>query len=53
MKHVTLSRLKVWARTRLPLDSPVRLVIESQPDQVTPEEFLVLLKAWDLIAATR
>lgn len=53
MEHVTLSKLKVWARTRLPPASPVRLAIESQPDQVSPEEFLVLLKALDLIAATQ
>ena len=52
MEHVTLSKLKVWARTHLPPGSPVRLAIESQPEQVSPEEFLVLLKAWDLIAAT-
>jgi hypothetical protein len=51
MEHVTLLKLKVWARTRPP-DSPVRLAIESQPDQVSPDEFLVLLKAWDLMAAT-
>jgi len=52
MEHVTLLKLKVWARTRLPTDSPVRLAIESQPDQVSPEDFIVLLKAWDLMAAT-
>jgi hypothetical protein len=52
MEHVTLSKLKVWARTRLPPSSPVLLAIESQPDQVSHEEFLVLLKAWDLMAAT-
>jgi hypothetical protein len=52
MEHVTLSKLKVWARTRLPPVNPVRLAIESQPDQVLPEEFLVLLKAWDLMAVT-
>ena len=52
MEHVTLSRLKVWARTRLPQGCPVRLAIESQPEQVSPEEFLVLLKAWDLMMAT-
>jgi hypothetical protein len=52
MEHVTLSMLKVWARTRLTPGSPVRLAIECQPDQVSPEDFLVLLKAWDLMAAT-
>ena len=53
MEHVELSELKTWARKRLPQDDAVRLGIESQPDQVSLEEFIVLLKAWDLIAGTR
>jgi hypothetical protein len=53
MEHVTLSKLKAWARKRLPQGDPVRLAIESQPDQVSPEEFLIVLKTWDLMAATQ
>ncbi len=53
MDHVTLSELKAWARTRLPQNDPVRLAIESQPDRLSLDEFVILLKAWDLMMATR
>jgi len=53
MNYVNLSELKAWTRKRLPRSDPLRLIIESQPDRVTAEEFAVLFKAWDLMAATR
>jgi hypothetical protein len=53
MNHVSLGELKAWARKQLPRNDPLRLAIESQPDRVTAEEFAVLFKAWDLMAATR
>jgi hypothetical protein len=53
MNYVNLGEFKAWARKRLPRNDPVRLVIESQPDRVTVEEFIVLSKSWDLMAAAR
>ena len=53
MNYVYLGEFKAWARKRVPRNDPVRLAIESQPDRVTVEEFIVLSKSWDLMAATR
>lgn len=53
MEYVKLDELKSWARRHLTPNDAVRLAIESQPDQVSVEEFLVLFEAWDLMMATR
>jgi hypothetical protein len=52
MNSVDISELKVWTK-RLSKSDPVRVAIESQPDKLTPAELSVLLKAWDLMLATR
>ena len=53
MKYVKLDQLKLWARGRFPRNNAVRVAVESQPDQLSIEEFVVLLKMLDLMMATR
>ena len=53
MRCVNLQHLKSWARRKLAENDAVRVAIESQPDEVGFEEFLVLFKSWDLMLATR
>jgi len=51
MNCVSLVELKLWARTRLPPVDPVRVAIEAQPETVSSDEFVVLVKQWDLMLA--
>lgn len=53
MGSVDISGLKQWAREKLSKSDPVRVAVESQPNQLTPTELSVLLKAWDLMLAAR
>jgi hypothetical protein len=53
MEFVDLHELKGWVRSHVPKDNPVRLAVESQPDRVAIDEFLVLLKSWDLMLGIR
>jgi len=53
MKYVNLQELKSWVRRRFPRDNAVRVAVESQPDQLSTEEFLVLLKMLDLMLVPR
>ena len=51
MEYVNVQELKSWVRRRLPRNNAVRAAVESQPDQLSTEEFLVLLKMLDLMLA--
>jgi hypothetical protein len=53
MEYVNLQELKSWVRRRFPRNNAVRAAVESQPDQLSTEEFLVLLKMLDLMLAPR
>ena len=53
MEYVNVQELKSWVRRRLPRNNAVRGAVESQPDQLSTEEFLVLLKMLDLMMAPR
>ena len=53
MGSVEISGLKQWVKERLSKSDPVRVAVESQPDQLRPAELSVLLKAWDLMLAAR
>lgn len=53
MSSMEISGLKQWAKERLSKSDPVRVAVESQPDQLTPAELSVLLKSWDLMLAAR
>jgi hypothetical protein len=53
MNCVSLVELKSWARRRLPPSDPVRVAIEAQLEAVPVEEFVVLLKQWDLMMTIR
>jgi len=53
MGSVEISGLKQWVKERLSKSDPVRVAVESQPDQLTQAELSVLLKAWDLMLAAR
>ena len=52
MVVVSLRGLKDVVRN-LPGNDPLRLAVESQPDVLPAEEFIVLAKAWDRLAARR
>ena len=52
MVAVSLRGLKDVVRG-LPGNDPLRLAVESQPDVLPAEEFIVLAKAWDRLAARR
>ena len=52
MVAVSLRGLKDVVRS-LPGNDPLRLAVESQPDVLPAEEFIVLAKAWDRLAARR
>ena len=53
MNTVSLAGLKKLVRSRLPKGDPLREAVESQPDTLSEEEFIVMTKAWDRLAATR
>ena len=53
MSLVEISALKQWVKERFSKSDPVLVAVESQPDQLTPVELSVLLKAWDLMLAAR
>jgi len=53
MKCLSLMELKSWVRRCLPPGDPVRVAVEAQPERVSMEEFVVLLKQWDLMMSTR
>jgi len=53
MEYVNLQELKSWVRRRFPRNNVVRVAVESQPDQLSTEEFLVLLKMLDLMLVPR
>jgi hypothetical protein len=53
MTQVGLSELKRWVQRALSRNDPLRLAIEAQPETLSAEDFAVLVKAWDLIAAAR
>lgn len=53
MSTVSLAGLKKLVRSRLPKGDSLREAVESQPDMLPEEEFIVLAKAWDRLAATR
>lgn len=53
MKYLSLMELKSWVQRCLPPSDPVRVAIEAQPETVPIEEFVVLLKQWDLMMSTR
>lgn len=53
MSAVSLAGLKKLVRSRLPKGDPLREAVESQPDTLPEEEFIVMAKAWDRLAATR
>jgi hypothetical protein len=50
---VSLAGLKKLVRSSLAKGDPLRQAVESQPDALPQEEFIVLAKAWDRLAATR
>ncbi len=52
MVAVSLRGLKDVVRS-LPGNDPLRVAVESQPDALPAEEFIVLAKAWDRLAARR
>lgn len=53
MEYVNLQELKSWVHRRFPQNNAVRAAVESQPDQLSTEEFLVLLKMLDLMLVPR
>lgn len=53
MSAVSLAGLKKLVRGSLPKGDPLRQAVESQPDKLPEEEFIVLAKSWDRLAATR
>jgi hypothetical protein len=53
MSAVSLIGLKKLVRSRLAKGDSLREAVESQPDTLPVEEFIVLAKAWDRLAATR
>jgi hypothetical protein len=53
MSTVNLAGLKKLVRSRLPKGDALREAVESQPDMVPEEEFVVLARSWDRLAATR
>ena len=53
MNAVSTVELKKLVRSRLAKGDALREAVESQPDKLPAEEFIVLVKAWDRLAATR
>jgi len=44
--RVDLRKLKVFAHNRLPIESPLRNLILTEPDQLPSSEFLVKASVW-------
>lgn len=53
MDSIDMSELRAWVEKRLSKNDPVRVAVESLGCRLTPDELVVLLKAWDLMLATR
>lgn len=51
MDLIDISDLRAWVERNLSKNDPVRVAVESQPNQVTRDELVVLLKSWDLMLA--